>query len=894
MSTLTIGSNTFDSQYRYAGTVAKLRVYYSSDIEGSGNESVHGSAVGSNGWYLEVPLTVASHTLSIPGFTLVCTDNSDRPNARVTGVIYDQSGARRETLFDGWMVQNSLAPSCTYSAWRTANRARYVINPPGKLFLERDDVIRLIQELANPLADNTVFGRVRLSVPAVSSSDPIAIGDNDLRVPPTGTFFYASHYDTFADALVSMGNSRVRLIVSEPMTTGSGTVPATVQLEFVSNGMLTISNGATLNILGPVIAPPVKIFANVIAGQGTVSFAGNKSISAYYPQWYPIVGDGVTDDTAALRAFITAVPDGGVIFCSTTLSFLLSSTIAQSARKSISLVSGVDARNDSAFAPQFIWNGTGGVMFDFDICQDIRIEGFRFFVASGKSVDKFINIDGTAGSQISSLCSVKYNTFNAANQSNASAKLVCISESASTNNENMDVSCNSLFVSSGVRGTAAGIGIFNGNNANAKHQRFNDNLISQAAIGIKSVNGSFSCDHLGGGANGISIQVLGATEPITISHLETEGDLQALDLRGLVPYSLKANRYENSQQTNTGGFLKLDGMVTHEECEFYNAPPVGGTLIEPVGSGNFSLIALGNKYATPVTMAQLGYTHFSGSNFAQFTLEQLISVGEQGISDAPSKYYFQYGGFDPANGNVANFFFGNPAQFQGYTLAQLTDFVTPQNGTITYCSNGTPGTNPLTAGGTGCFAVRVNGAWCGLPATFTGTGAAVLATDATLTNPTLSSAQLGTPDSGVLTNCTGLPVGSGVSGLGSGVATFLGTPSSANLAAAVTGETGTGALVFGTEPTINLLVQGEGAVLSISSNTIAPTHSIHHLGSGLLKTIAVPAGFTSGTIWIVPDAAYTYDATGNLVVPSGGGTAVVNKMMSFTWSSSSSKWIPSY
>jgi hypothetical protein len=61
---------------------------------------------------------------------------------------------------------------------------------------------------------------------------------------------------------------------------------------------------------------------------------------------------------------------------------------------------------------------------------------------------------------------------------------------------------------------------------------------------------------------------------------------------------------------------------------------------------------------------------------------------------------------------------------------------------------------------------------------------------------------LGTPSSGTLTNCTGLPVSTGVSGLGSGVATFLATPSSSNLAAAVTDETGSGALVFGTAPSI--------------------------------------------------------------------------------------------
>ena len=79
----------------------------------------------------------------------------------------------------------------------------------------------------------------------------------------------------------------------------------------------------------------------------------------------------------------------------------------------------------------------------------------------------------------------------------------------------------------------------------------------------------------------------------------------------------------------------------------------------------------------------------------------------------------------------------------------------------------------------------------------TGSGNVVLST-----SPTLVTPALGTPASGVATNLTGLPISTGVSGLGTGVATFLGTPSSANLASAVSDETGSGSLVFATSPTL--------------------------------------------------------------------------------------------
>jgi len=100
----------------------------------------------------------------------------------------------------------------------------------------------------------------------------------------------------------------------------------------------------------------------------------------------------------------------------------------------------------------------------------------------------------------------------------------------------------------------------------------------------------------------------------------------------------------------------------------------------------------------------------------------------------------------------------------------------------------------VTIGLTGTVAVANGGTGV---TTSTGSGSVVLSTSPSLTTPIL-----GTPQSGTLTNCTGLPVSTGVSGLGSGVATFLATPTSANLRTVVTDETGTGALVFANTPTL--------------------------------------------------------------------------------------------
>lgn len=153
----------------------------------------------------------------------------------------------------------------------------------------------------------------------------------------------------------------------------------------------------------------------------------------------------------------------------------------------------------------------------------------------------------------------------------------------------------------------------------------------------------------------------------------------------------------------------------------------------------------------------------------------------------------------------------------------------------------------------------------------TGSGSLVFAT-----SPTLVTPALGTPSSGTLTNCTGLPVSTGISGLAANVATFLATPSSANLAAALTDETGSGSAVFATSPTLVTPALGDATATTIVTSGVvnvgtalsAPTvkaATIQHSNATNAATIDASGNIT---------AAQNLTISGNLFV--NGSTTQVN------------------
>lgn len=361
---ITVTQTTRSPDIQYLGTSPTLRLFYSKDFLAGDGVTPVGSGNGLTGFYDTVTCSInGSGQLVIPSFTIQSTTDGDLPTSRLTGQLFDQSGAPQEIIFgnqntgNGWQIPTLYGATVAWDDLYRYNRTAVLLNPSPTYATYPQMIAEIARRAGQFLyAAVGILGLVRMRDAPDVASEPTAIGANSYAavgvngiaqpdVAPISALLpkfiglnsrrVTEMYNVKATAIGAIGDGTTNdraalntLVNTTLQLSGVGgevyfpagdylissnmTFPANVRLNFDPRARLKPANGVTItDLTDHSLWDKAQKFTNALSGQGTVTVANYRVL----PHWWGAVHDGVTDDHASLQAAFDANASGFVDFC---------------------------------------------------------------------------------------------------------------------------------------------------------------------------------------------------------------------------------------------------------------------------------------------------------------------------------------------------------------------------------------------------------------------------------------------------------------------------------------------------------------------------------------------------------------------------------------------------